>query len=69
MEDICRLWHLLSNGVIENIVLRDLDLHFEDQNSVFYISETFRASGKMHGIHFVILTIAIEWCHWYDYTL
>ena len=26
--DVCRFWHLPSNGIIAKLVLRDLDLHF-----------------------------------------
>ena len=30
--DICRFWHLLSNGEISKIVFRDLDLHYKVKN-------------------------------------
>ena len=42
-----RFCHFPSNGIIEKIVLRDLDLLFEGQDGKkVYISETVRAGAK-----------------------
>ena len=46
MGDICRLWYLPSNGVIDKIALCGLDLLYESQK-LFVYTETVRAGTNM----------------------
>ena len=68
--DICRFWHLPSNGEITKIVQRELDLLSEGRkvkNVLYiyiyiYISEMVRASTKMCGSFFSRFWY-LPWCH------
>ena len=52
--DFYRGWFSLPNG-IANVVLGDLNLHFQGQT--FNISETVRASAKMQAVTFIDVDI------------
>ena len=66
--DICRFWHLPSNGVIAKIILRDLDLLFEVKILNVNISETVRARENMHGKIFKDFDIYNYWYPCESYT-
>ena len=60
IDDICRFQYLLSNGIIANVILFDLNLLFQGQTSNVNISKTVKASAKLH---LQISTFAIEQHH------
>ena len=71
-NDVCRLWHLPSNGVIAKIVLHDLDLLFEGKNcdTLIYLKLLELANKCVEGLLYnVIFAIGGQHCTNYTSTL